>query len=196
MDNLIGRKFGKNNKRERIWTCKCDCGNISFVTTNHLTSGHTKSCGCYNRELIGNLNKKIGMTKTKIYYVYRNMLNRCYYEKAEEYKNYGGRGIIVCEEWKNSFENFYEWVKISNYQEGLTIDRIDVNGNYEPSNCRWATPMQQSNNKRNTRRIMINGEIDTISNHARKYNISYWNLLHYSKGGKNCMYPELDIRRV
>ena len=94
---------------------------------------------------------------------YRSMFYRCYNPKCSQYKNYGGRGIKVCDEWKESIEAFAEWVKTSNYEEGLTLDRIDVNGNYEPSNCRWATIKQQANNRRTSAYITINGETKTVA---------------------------------
>ena len=115
------------------------------------------------------------------------------------FENYGGRGIGVCEEWrnkKNGFEVFAKWSFENGYTDELTLDRIDNNGDYSPDNCRWVDMYVQANNKRNNWRLRVNGEIDTVGNWARRLNVSYWNLLHYAKGGKNMKYPELEIEAV
>lgn len=194
---------GTTGRRRTMWLCECKCGKRVKVDGAHLRDGHTKSCGCYNREQISNLNKKTGKTNTRIHYVYWNMRNRCYRESDSNYQSYGGRGIRVCDEWlgEHGFENFLEWAELSGYKPDAkrgecTLDRIDVNGNYEPSNCRWVSQSVQCNNKRTTRRIIINGQEDTVANMARKYNMNYFTLLHYSKGFKNCKYPELNIEVV
>ena len=200
----FGRLFvlefgGVRGRRKTYWKCVCDCGNIVNVDTAHLRSGHTKSCGCYKDELVSNLNKKTGLSNSKLGFSYRNMKNRCFWEKSPMYKNYGERGITVCEEWldkESGFENFVDWALKNGYSEGLTLDRIDVNGNYCPQNCRWVDKYVQANNKRKNYFLKINGEIDTVGNWARRLNISYWNLLHYSKGGKNMKYPDLEIEAV
>lgn len=206
--DLTGQKFGKltavrykgvRGRRRTYWECVCECGNTVCVASVHLKSGHTKSCGCLKIERIENLNKKTGLSHSKLGYAYRNMLNRCFYPKIEMYKEYGARGITVCSEWldkEKGFENFVEWAKANRYSEGLTLDRIDVNGNYEPSNCRWVDLYTQANNKRNNLYLRINGEVDTVGNWARKLNVSYWNLRHYAKGGKNMKYPNLKIEAV
>lgn len=172
--DLTGKKFGKlsviefdhrDEKRRYYWKCKCDCGNIRIVQGSHLCSGHSTSCGCINIEKIKNLNYKTGMTTSKIYYAYRNMINRCYREKDAKYKSYGGRGITVCDEWlnkENGFENFLEWSNSNGYKESskrneCTLDRINVNGNYEPSNCRWVDWETQCYNKRNTFFVVYKG---------------------------------------
>lgn len=207
-EDLTGRKFGKltvskfvkaDERRRRYFECVCDCGEIRIVEASHLRSGHTKSCGCSKNERIKNLNYKLGLSTSKIYYTYRNMLNRCYWDKSSESKNYKDRGIVVCDEWRNKengFENFVKWSMKNGYSEDMTIDRINVNGNYEPNNCRWTDTITQANNKRNNKYVVVNGEKGTVGNLSRKYNIGYWNLLHYAKGGKNCKYPTLDIKAV
>lgn len=187
---------GQSGRRRTMWLCKCDCGKEVIVDGAKLKSGHTKSCGCYNRELIGDLNKKTGCSKSKLYYTYRNMLNRCYKSNGSSHKYYADRNITVCPEWRdkeNGFDSFWKWALSHGYKEGLSIDRIDNNKGYSPDNCRWVDSITQANNKRNNHYIKINGEIDTVGNMARKYNVNYWNLLHYSKGGKNCKYPNLII---
>lgn len=208
----FSRKKPRDNKRSRyFWLCKCDCGKLTEVETSHLISGHTKSCGCLlekQKEKFGKSNYKNGLSNTKLAFVYNNMINRCYRKKDIVYKDYGGRGIKVCNEWlrtnKEGFKNFCDWAIANGYKEiclngkrnKLTLDRIDNNGNYCPENCRWVDMVTQSNNRRFNLKLKINNEIDTIGNLARKYNCSYSNLYHYSKGGLNHKYPNLIIEVV
>lgn len=205
--DLTGMKFNRltviglyerTAKRKYMWLCRCDCGKEKVILGDHLKNGHTKSCGCYKKERIENVNKKTGLTNTKLFYAYHNMHNRCERKNSDYYRLYGGRGISVCEEWsgKNGFENFAEWSLKNNYEDGLQIDRINNNKGYSPGNCRWVSRIDQANNKRNTMFISVNDEIDTVANMARKHNVSYWNLLNYAKGGKNCKYPNLKIEVV
>lgn len=205
--DMVGKKFGRLTvlkyagvvgRRRTMWICRCDCGSIVEVDGTHLRNGHTKSCGCLCSELIRNVNYKNGLSRTKLHYAYFNMLNGCYREDNHEFSDYGGRGITVCDEWmgENGFVNFADWSLSHGYKEGLTIDRIDNDKGYSPDNCRWVDRYIQANNKRTTKYIKINGEVDTVANMSRKYNVSYWNLLHYSKGGKNCKYPNLEIEVV
>lgn len=157
MNNLTGKILGKwtvlqrveNNARgASMWKCKCQCGNISIIPGSNLRTGRTTSCrSCHG--------DAFGMSKTSIYKVWRNMKARCYYTKDREYKDYGERGIIVYDKWKNSFKLFFQYVsKLENYGEkGYTLDRIDVNGNYEPGNLRWATRYEQTHNRRNSKKV-------------------------------------------
>lgn len=188
-------EYVETRRRTPYWKCKCDCGKETIVASDHLKSGHTKSCGCYSRDNTKMLNYKTGKSNSRLYRAYRNMLTRCYWNKSAERDLYGGRGIEVCDEWQgdHGFERFNEWAMNNGYNDNLTLDRINVNGNYEPNNCRWVDLYVQANNKRNNHYIKINGETDTVGNMARRYSVSYWNLLHYSKGGKNCKYPDLRI---
>lgn len=182
--DLTGHRFGKlvvisrepNNKwRNSMWLCKCDCGKTTIVNGSRLTSGHTRSCGCLQREkgdanlkLGGKSVKKHGLSKTRLYNIHRGMLDRCYNSKNNHFNDYGGRGIIVCDEWKDAETGIYafsKWALDNGYKEDLTLDRIDNNGNYEPQNCRWATKSTQARNRRSTinnRLITYKGETHTV----------------------------------
>lgn len=177
-DKRFGRltviNFSFNKSRKSYWKCKCDCGNIKIVEEYKLKSGHTKSCGCLSKENLKKLMKnsiKHNLTDTRIYRTWQNMKNRCYNKKVKSYKNYGGRGIKVCEEWKNNFMSFYNWAINNGYKEDLTIDRINNNGNYEPNNCRWITKEEQANNKRNNHFLTYQNQTLTINQWSKKLNI-------------------------
>lgn len=177
-NNKIGKLFvaelSKKDKHNKyVWKCICECGNISYVTTGDLLSGKVKSCGCLKRENTIKIFTTHNKTHTKIYNTYNNMKQRCYNKKSPKYKYYGGRGITICEEWKNDFEKFYNWSVNNGYKENLTIDRINVNGDYEPNNCRWVTQKTQSVNKRNNRFITYDGQTLTIKEWSEKLNIPY-----------------------
>lgn len=163
----VGDKFGKlttlelvedGNCLKRTWKCECECGRTIISKERYLKDGHRKSCGC----LRGNAIRTHGMTRTRLFKIWTSMRERCEREKHPHYNDYGGRGISVCEEW-NAFETFRDWAFQNGYDDSLTIDRIDVDGNYEPSNCRWVTMKAQQNNKRNNHVIDFNGEKHTIT---------------------------------
>ena len=170
--DMTGERYGrltvesifrhKQGNKELLWHCKCDCGNYTNVSRDKLIKGTTKSCGCLQRELAKKNATTHGLTKTRLYTSWHQMKARCYYEKSINYSDYGGRGIKVCEEWKNSFLAFREWALANGYTDNLTLDRIDVNGNYEPSNCRWATRKEQDRNKRNNIFITMDGETKSL----------------------------------
>lgn len=132
---------GRYKKNMATWNCQCSCGNTTIAISNNLRKGNTKSCGCLNLERI----KTHGMAKHPLYKVWQGMKVRCYSENHKHYPNYGGRGITVCDRWKDSFENFHEDVG-EGYEKGLQLDRVDNDGNYEPDNVRWVTPHQNTMN--------------------------------------------------
>lgn len=180
--DLTGKRFGKltvikKHNQDKWggwnWLCMCDCGNETVVSGGHLRGLKTKSCGCSRKETKNFTHK---MTGSRLYKVWHAMKSRCYYEKSEMFKHYGGRGITVCDEWKNSFISFYDWSIKNGYDENAergqcTIDRIDVNGNYEPNNCRWATIKQQANNTRRNHLIKYNGKTQTVSQWANELGV-------------------------
>lgn len=175
--DMTGIKYGRLTpirfKRENgttLWYCKCDCGNYKWVDGSKVRLGHTTSCGCYKNIAT----KKHGMTKTRIHNIWCGIRYRCEYKKNDHYADYGGRGIRVCEEWHgdDGFNAFYKWAVGSGYEDGLSIDRIDVNGNYEPSNCRWVSQKEQCNNKRNNVLLTVNGETHTQTEWAEITGIS------------------------
>lgn len=179
--DLTNKKFGKlivikrsEKKSKKVyWDCLCDCGNIKSIASCHLLSGSIKDCGCLKKERISKLNYKHGESTTKLYRTYNHMKDRCYRETDTHYKNYGGRGIKICDEWlgENGYLNFSKWAKTNGYDEKFSIDRINVNGNYEPSNCRWVGIKKQSNNKTNNHYLYYNGQKYTLTELANKFNI-------------------------
>lgn len=161
-------KYGK-----RCVRCLCDCGNeVPVVNLRSLKTGNTTSCGCYRLEVARRANRTHGKTRTQIYNTWRGMKDRCTNPKATNYSNYGGRGISLCEQWE-SFETFYQWAKGNGYQPGLTIERSNNDGNYEPGNCRWATRTEQNNNRRSNNMVTFNGVTKPISAWARTTGINY-----------------------
>lgn len=169
----IVKYMGVSDKGQRLWLCKCDCGNTIVKSTNAIHSKKRHSCGCLRKNHPNNT--RHGMCYTRINSIYRKMKQRCLSPNDSRYKDYGGRGIQVCEEWlgKDGFSKFYEWAMSNGYSDELTIDRIDVNGNYEPSNCRWITKLEQSKNTRKNIKLTYQGRTMIIKDWARELNIPY-----------------------
>lgn len=174
--DLLGQRFGRltvieeTNRRANgsiLWKCKCDCGNTVLVRSNHLRRGGVLSCGCYNRDII----TKHGDKDNPLYHTLQCMKDRCYNSNAQEYENYGGRGIKICDEWLESYESFRDWAMANGYRKGLSIDRIDNNGDYSPDNCRWATMKTQCRNRRSNHLLTINGETHCIAEWGEIANI-------------------------
>lgn len=181
-----GDKFGKltvigchreKNRNKRGTTlyidCLCECGGNRSTTVASLIYGRTISCGCAQREKLIERNTKHGDRKTRLYRVWKAMKDRCYREGYQYYKSYGGRGISVCDEWRDSFEAFRDWALANGYRDDLSIDRKDNDGNYCPENCRWATDTQQANNRSNSKHIVVDGESLTIAEASRKLGVKY-----------------------
>ena len=163
---LIVLEFAEIRKNKSYWKCQCDCGNIKIISATSLKSEKTKSCGCLRKEVTkirGEKNIKHNKTNTRLFRIFLGMKSRCYYTKNIGYKNYGGKGIKVCDEWLNDFMNFYNWAMSNGYSQGLTIDRINNDGNYEPNNCRWITMKEQENNRMNNRLIKYKEKTYTLS---------------------------------
>jgi len=168
--DLTGKKFGRwtvlkraENKGNYIrWKCLCDCGAIRIVNGNSLKRGISKSCGCISSEITAERNRKHGMSKTPEYRVWTHMTQRCTNKTDGSYKNYGARGIKVCDRWLHSFENFYADMG-KRPTEKHSIERKNNNGDYEPDNCKWATKKEQCNNRRSSHMLTLNGETKTMS---------------------------------
>lgn len=186
-----GDKFGKwtiieeitpkiiSEKPRRMFRCQCECGNIGEVQLACLRNGHSTSCGCEQKRRAAEAQTKHGLAdKHPLYLTWKNMKKRCNYPNASEYENYGGRGICVCEEWSNSFQNFYDWAINNGWSRELTIDRIDTNGNYCPENCRWANMETQMNNMTKNHYIEYNEDTYTLSTLSKHLNIPY-NIVRY-----------------
>ena len=184
-DDLTGKTFNRltvikrvyrNNSKKVYWKCRCVCGKETTVESSKLKGGYTKSCGCLNNE---NRNRHINeltthnMSNSKLFEVWCSMRRRCENRKDKAYKWYGAKGVKVCDEWQGEggFQNFYNWSIKNGYKENLSIDRIDFNGNYEPSNCRWITQKEQCNNTSRNIYIDYRGERKTLSELCEMYNL-------------------------
>ena len=173
--DLTGNRYGRltvirrgENTRfgQAKWVCKCDCGNAKTVEGRMLRDGKTTSCGCYHKEVVSKLFTKHKAKGTQLYTAWRNLKSRTSNPNSPDYKWYGGRGITVCDEWKNDYIAFEKWAVENGFSSGLTIDRIDPDGNYEPSNCRWIPQEKQQRNRRSNAILTMNGESHCIAEWA------------------------------
>lgn len=166
---VIGKARRKTKYGHLQWLCECSCDKhtIRYVDEQNLKKGLSLSCGCLTSEETSKRRYKHGYAKTRLFTIWVSMKDRCNNLNDPRYEAYGGRGIKVCDEWENDFVTFKNWALANGYTNELTIDRKDVNGNYEPTNCQWATWLEQANNKRNNLKIEYKGEIHTASEWGR-----------------------------
>lgn len=193
LQGVAGHKFHRltllNEAAERrngrvVWDCQCDCGNKIIARLAQLKSGNTKSCGCLNKELTVQRNIATalhGMTDSRTFVSWDSMKQRCLNTNHKSYGDYGGRGITVCERWLESFNNFL--ADMGERPEGKSLDRIDNDKGYEPTNCRWATHVEQGNNRRSSRLLTHAGKTQTAIQWAREYGLGPKTLLYRLKAG-------------
>lgn len=190
--DLTGQRFGMltvlnraDNKGKRtMWNCLCDCGNKAVVGGSNLKNGNTRSCGCLHKKMLISNSKTHGLSCHPPYRVYSHMKGRCCNKNDENYKRYGGRGITICDEWLSSFSAFYEWSMKNGYKSGATLDRIDNNSGYSPSNCRWTTMQVQSNNRRSNHYITYNEKTMSASDWSRETGINVGTIIARDRSGK------------
>lgn len=193
--DLTGKRFGRltvltkspeKKDRSYTWVCQCDCGKITHpIITNRLLHGGTRSCGCLRNDLTRQRSVKHGMYSTRLYGVWSAMKRRCLNPNVDRYKSYGGRGITICDEWINDFQAFCDWAIANGYRDGLSIDRIDNDGDYCPENCRWITMAEQAGNKSSTILVEINGESKTLVEWSHITGILYGTLYRrYLRGDR------------
>jgi hypothetical protein len=190
--DLTGKQFGRwivvglakpkvdpTGREYETWTCRCTCEKhtVKDIYVQHLLHGNSKSCGCLVKETTGNNFRTHGKTKTRIHRIWLSMRRRCFKETESAYPNYGGRGITVCDEWKDDFMSFENWAISNGYDDYLTIDRIENDGNYSPSNCRWATYKEQANNRRSSRYFVVDGESKTAPEWSEIYGAPSYEIL-------------------
>lgn len=196
--DIVGLRFGKltvldyaySKNCRTYWKCKCDCGNEKIALGKNLMNKNILSCGCMKGK-----HTKHNLSETPLYNVWEKIKIRCYNKNSTVYKNYGGRGIIVCDDWRNNFQAFYDWAIANGYKEEklpsgrnkYQIDRIDVNGNYEPLNCRWVTPKEQQRNRRNNKIIDYKGEKKTFAEICEENNLDYNFVANRLRRGKSIL---------
>lgn len=202
--DITGKKYNKltvisfydiKDKKSR-WLCECDCGKQKIIYAKDLKSNNTKSCGC-----LRNIKKYDDKTKNfikRLQYIFYHMKQRCYDKNNAGYKYYGNKGITICDEWLKDINNFYNWAINNGYQENLTIERINVNGNYEPNNCRWITKTEQGYNRSNSILYTINGETKCLSEWCKLYDKDYFLVRGRLKRGNNieeALTKPIDIKK-
>lgn len=183
--DLVGDRYGRlvvleklpeRRRKHVVWRCICDCGAFDEVTTSELRFGRHRSCGCYQKERASEANRTHGESQTRLYRIWCAMIKRCENEHTVGFENYGGRGISVCHEWRNSYTSFRDWALSHDYRDDLTLDRIDVNSGYDPDNCRWATHGEQMNNTRRNKTFEYNGERHTLREWSEITGVPYHRL--------------------
>lgn len=180
--NLVGQRFGRlvvlnrasSQNGHTRWLCKCDCGNECIVHTSSLRTGNTKSCGCYKTENARKLYSSVRQNDKHLYAVWNGIKQRCTNKNNRSYKNYGGRGIRMDAEWANNYKSFYRWALSAGYKSGLEIDRINNDGDYCDSNCRFVSREVQANNKRNIKLYTINGVTKSLPQWCKEYDQDYY----------------------
>lgn len=165
-----------SGSRKRFWRCRCDCGTDVVVWAGNLRTGKANSCGCLRRELVAAKNRSHGMSQTPEYKTWGGIKKRCFNSSYKSYADYGGRGITMCDRWLNSFENFLEDMGTKPSPDH-SIERIDNDGHYEPSNCRWATRRDQAHNNRRNVHLTVDGITKPLSEWCREYAISHSSVL-------------------
>lgn len=171
--NLTAIKYAFSKKGFQYWLFKCDCGSEKVIKKYDVMHGLTISCGCYCKQSLKERATIHGLSKKRLYSIFCLIKSRCYNKKNKAFKNYGGRGIKMSEKWLNNVESFYSWAIQNGYKIGLTIDRIDNNGDYSPENCRWVDRNIQNRNRRNNIKYQLNGKEILLCEIPKKFKISY-----------------------
>lgn len=175
----------KNGRRRIMWKCQCTCGNSTIVYGDNLKKGVSKSCGCLRKEVASKRRSSHHESKDRLYGIWCSMKSRCYNKNTAAFKDYGGRGIIICDSWQNSYKSFAKWAKTNGYTDSASIDRIDNNGDYTPENCRWTDAKEQARNRRNNVLITYRGETHNITDWARILKINPKTLFYRYYSGKS-----------
>lgn len=179
-NSLTAIKFEYNrqspSRKTAYWSFRCDCGKIIIRARGDVVRNKIKSCGCKHKEYMLLSKKYNGLSslECRLYSIWHDIHRRCYNKKRKEYPNYGGRGIKVCDEWKDNLYSFIEWAKNNGYKPDLTIDRIDVNRDYSPDNCRWVDRKIQANNKTNNHYLTYKGKTQSMADWCRELNLNYF----------------------
>ena len=180
--SIIGKRFGNltvisldhiTTNHNTYWLCRCNCGNEKVVYRGGLTSGDIISCGCYHKEHLNEYGKTHGLSHDKMYSKWSGIVQRCINPKAANYERYGGRGIDICDDWRNNPEHFIEWAYSNGYEDGLTLDRKNNNKGYYPDNCRWITPREQQSNTRRNHNITRKGITNSIAEWSKLTGVNH-----------------------